>query len=104
MTKLYAQFNNNDSLRNCLFLFFIFSIIFSGALFIFSMSWGVGEIIHKNKSTARLKILEEESRVLEGIFTRRLKELDLNYAYNLGFIDAGNSVNFTARIKSVAKH
>ena len=104
MTRIYQQFNNNETVRIFLLSFLIFSLIASGVLYIFSISWGVKEMAGNQRKMAELKIFEEENKILEGKSTGLLKEFDLEYAYNLGYIDAENYVRFVAKTKSVAKN
>jgi len=87
-------------------IFYIVSLllILSGVLYIFSISWGVKEMAGNQRKMAELKIFEEENKILEGKSTGLLKEFDLEYAYNLGYIDAENYVRFVAKTKSVAKN
>jgi hypothetical protein len=103
MINFYKQFNQNDTLRAFLCLVLVFSLISVSVFYIFSISWGVKEAVRKQKKMAELKFFEEKNKILEGRLARRFKELDLDYAYKLGFVDAEHSVRFATRAKAVAK-
>ena len=103
MKQVYVKLNQNEIARIIIFLFLVFSLILTSVFYIFSISWGIKEIAHKQEKAREFKLLEEENKILESKLASLFKKLDLDYAYNTGFVDAQNSVHFAAKVKAVAK-
>lgn len=102
MTKAYKQFNNNYIIRHCIFWLLLVLIVANAVFYLFFINLGVSEILLKKEKLVQLKDIKEENQILEGRYLEKFKKIDLDYAYNLGYVDV-KSPMFVGKTVVVAK-
>lgn len=102
MTKVYKKFNNDGILRHYVFWTLLILFILNAAVYLLFINFGVSEILYKKYILAQFEEIKGENQLLEGQYMEKFKKLNLDYAYNLGYIDA-NSPVFISRTAMLAK-
>lgn len=102
MSKAYKQFNNNYIVRHYIFYALLVLIMANAALYLFFINLGVSEILLKKEKLVELKNMKEKNQILEGRYLEEFKKINLDYAYNLGYVDV-KSPMFAARTVVMAK-
>ena len=103
MTKVYKKFSDDDSLRYYGFYALFILIVANAVLYLFFINFGVSEILYKKEILIRLQSQKEENQILEGRYLKEMKKLNLEYAYNLGYVDAGSPL-FISRTIIMARN
>jgi len=92
MAKIYKQVKNDYSLRRYIFYILFILIVADAVLYLFFINLGVSGILLKKQNLVQLRDLEEENQILEGKYLEEFKKIDLDYAYNSGYINADSSM------------
>ena len=101
MTKAYIKLNNNEAFRHYALLFLIFLLILNGIFYLFFINFGVSEIFLKKNILNEIKAKKEENQMLEGKYLAIFKNIGLEQAYNVGFIEDKNP-SYASRTALVA--
>lgn len=102
MTKVYKKFNSDGILRHYVFWTLLILFILNAVVYLLFINFGVSEILYKKHILILLEDLKGENQLLEGRYMEKFKKLSLDYAYNLGYIDANFPV-FISRTAMLAK-
>ena len=102
MTKAIKNLSEK-SLKPAVFGLLLVAVFLTAGLYIYFMGSSVSVAVESRKNLDKIAEFESQKVELEKKYMDLASKLDLNYAYENGFIDQSKNIAFISRPKSLAQ-
>ena len=102
MTKAIKNLSEK-SLKPAVFGLLLLAVFLTAGLYIYFMGSSVSVAVESRKNLDKIAEFESRKVELEKKYMDLASKLDLNYAYENGFIDQSKNIAFISRPKSLAQ-
>lgn len=103
MTKTIKKISESSNITYLVFVFLMVMFFATSGLRIYFVSASVADAMENENNFEKITQLERQKVDLEKKYMELASKLDINYAYENGFVDQSKSIAFVARSASIAQ-